>query len=135
MTANGSRRWFQYEDNRGLTYAVQLDESIYETADLGFANVQAGVDGPQANGRVIAATGNLPLRMRYVNVSRVTAAGVTERNRFFVGNPTAPIMTGNSLTVTVDGVAWNLSSTRGERLQLVPATDTGKTDGDVEGTT
>lgn len=133
MTANGSRRWFEYEDNRGLTYAVQLDESIYETADLGFANVTAGADGPQANGRVIAATGRLPLRMRYINVSRVTSEGVTERNSFYVGNPDAPIASGASLTVTVDGVVWNLSSSRGEQLQLVPATDTGKTDGDVEG--
>lgn len=133
MTANGSRRWFQYNGDRGLTYAVQLDESTYENADLGFGGVEAGADGPVANGRVIAATGSLPLAMRYVNLAHVNTDGYTERRTAYVGSLTAPAFNGSISVVTIDGVDWSISSTRGQRTAGVTVTDTEKLDGDVDG--
>lgn len=132
MTTNGSQRWFQYEDGRGLTYAVRLDESTYENAAFGFTGVQAGVDGPVANGRVIAATGSLPLRLRYVNLARVDSNNYTLRRTAYCGSPTAPVFTGATSTVEIDGDTWFVSSTRGEQLAGVSFTDTEQLDGDLD---
>lgn len=133
MTANGSRRWFQYEGDRGLTYAVQLDESTYENPAFGFEGVQAGPDGPVANGRVIAATGRLPITLRYVNLARVNSDNFTERRTAYVGSIDAPAFNGSTSTVTIDGVVWSISSTRGQQTAGVTVTDTEKLDGDVDG--
>lgn len=121
----GSRRFFMYTADNGSEYAVELDESIYETAALGFATLPGQRD-------VISASGRLPLAMRYVNCSRVDANDRTIRAQFFVGSSAAFVALQNAGTVTVDGDAWNLSSVRGEQRKIVPATDTESLDGDTD---
>lgn len=122
MSSNGSRRFFMYTADNGSEYAVDLDESIYETADLGFQQLPGQRD-------VLAATSTYPLKMRYINCSRVEN-NVTIRNRFFVGTNAAFIALQDTGSVTVDGTEWNISLPIGERRKLVPATDTGQQDGD-----
>jgi len=121
----GSRRWFMYTADNGVEYGVELDESIYETASLGFQNLPGQRD-------VILANSSRPVSMRYINVVRVDANDMTERARLFVGTAAAFTALQNTGTVTVDGEAWGLSSVRGESRKLIPATDTEKLDGDTD---
>lgn len=121
----GSRRYFMYTADNGSEYAVELDESIAETAALGFETLPGQRD-------IISASGRLPLRMRYVNCSRVDSNNLTQRARFYVGSSAAFVALQNAGTVTVDGDPWNLSSVRGEQRAIVPATDTEQLDGDTD---
>lgn len=121
----GSRRWFMYTADNGTEYAAELDESIYETAALGFAALPGQRD-------VILASSSRPVSMRRINLVRVDANGSTERATVFVGSAAAFAALQNTGTVTLDGDAWGISSVRGETRKLVPATDTEKLDGDVD---
>lgn len=132
MTANGSRRWFQYTSDTALTFAVELDESIYETAALGFAPIDTGASGPTAQGRVLSVSSTRPLTMRSISLSRSDANGDVFRRRVFVGNASEDVFTGATAAVTIDGEVWSILGARGEQRKLVPASDTGITDGDVD---
>jgi hypothetical protein len=124
----GSRRWFQYTSDKGFAYAVELDESTYETPALGFTAIdQATV----AAGRVLAANSRRPISMRYVNAQR-TENGDVFRRKFFVGALEADPYTGEDLTLEVDGETWSVTSVIGERKVFPPLTDTANTDGDVD---
>lgn len=123
--STGSRRYFMYTSDNGSEYAVELDESIYEVTALGFAALPGQRD-------VLGVNSTRPLRMRYVNCSRVNSNQQTERASFFVGSSAAFVALQNTGSVTVDGDQWNISSVRGEQRKLVPATDTGLLDGDVD---
>lgn len=124
--STGSRRWFGYEANNGDNFAVELDESVYETPALGFTQVQPGAT-------VISVTGRRPLRMRYLNVSRTEApGGPTIRGKFYVGSQAAMDAILAAGSVTVEGEVWSLSSEKGESRKLVPLTDTEQLDGDVD---
>lgn len=121
----GSLRWFGYEDDAGNNFAVQLDESTYESANLGFGAVAAGAIP-------ISITCKIPIEARKVNVSRVVN-DQTIRACFYVGTPAALATIINSLPqITVDGVAWNVQSTVGEVHRIIPPTDTEQLDGDVD---
>lgn len=121
----GSRRWFQYTADNGTEYAVELDESIYETAALGF-----GVLAGQRD--VILSTSTRPVSMRYLNLVRVDGDNMTERAKVFVGTTAAFAALQGTGTIAIDGEAWGISSVRGESRKLVPQTDTEKLDGDVD---
>lgn len=121
----GSRRWFMYTADNGTEYGVELDESIYETAALGFSALPGQRD-------VIVASSTRPVSMRRINVVRVDENDVTERATLFVGSAAAFAALQTTGTVTVDGETWGLSSVRGERRKLIPATDTEKLDGDAD---
>lgn len=120
----GSRRYFMYTADNGSEYAVELDESIYETTALGFQQLPAQRD-------VIGQNSTRPLSMRKVNCVRVEGTQ-TERATFFVGSAAAYVALQTSGSVTVDGDEWNISSFRGEQRKIVPATDTESLDGDVD---
>lgn len=125
MTANGSRRWFGYEGDDGNDYAVELDESTYESSNLGFPAVADGATP-------IRATGTIPLQMRRVNCSRVLN-DETLRATFYVGTRAALDTIISTLnTITVGGTAWQVQSAVGEVRKLIPATDTAQLDGDVD---
>ena len=129
---SGSRRWFQYESDTTLAYAVELDESNAELTGFGFAPLVAGPAGPVANGRVLKVTGNRPLSMRYVNAVAQDADSRTVRRRFYVGTNAAAIWQGNTTTFTADGLNFSVSSFIGENRVVVPQTDTARIDGDVD---
>jgi hypothetical protein len=127
MTANGSRRWFGYTSDTGDNYAVELDESTYESGNLGFPAVTAGATP-------IRATGTVPLKMRRVNCSRVVN-DETLRATFYVGTREALDTIISTLnTITVGGDAWNVQTAVGEVNKIIPSTDTAQLDTDIDPT-
>lgn len=122
--ATGSRRYFRYTADNDDAYAVELDESTYETVALGFSGSAAGLP-------VIAASASRPLKMRYVNAFRVVGEQ-TIRAKFYVGSLTALNALIDAGVVTVETVAWSLSSPKGESRKIVPQTDSEQLDGDVD---
>lgn len=130
----GSRRPFVYVADDGSEYAVNLDESTYEDAALGFKSSYTGDKVPPPIIR-----GN-PIKMRYVNVFR-DEDNVTIRRRFFVGDPGQPVYKdGGTLTFgsspgaedPEEGESWYVSSSVGEKRRFISMRDTAKKDGDVE---
>lgn len=128
----GSKRWFQYENDAGLKYAVELDESVYESAALGFAAVELAADGPVATGRIIAVTASRPLQMRQVNGFFNDIDGMKVARTFYVGTVAAFAAIKAAGLVSVSGQTYGLTSAKGEVAKLVPSIDTGIIDGDVD---
>jgi len=124
MTANGSKKWFGYETDAGQNLAVQLDESIYESNNLGFPAVAAGA-------MPVSATGKLPVQLRKVNCSRILN-DETLRASFYVGTRAAMDTAVGIGTITVDGTAWQIQSAQGEVAKVIPGTDTAQLDGDID---
>lgn len=135
--ATGSRKYFQYTSDSGDLYAMNLDESTYETVALGFGQT---VDTENADYvGVLSATGTRPLSPRYFNVVGTDADNNTVKRRIFVGDADAAAwddpqsfeitlltVSGNVATPTV----FRVTSAIGERRVFIPAIDTGLTDGD-----
>lgn len=113
----GSRSWFNYTADDGTLYAVEMDD------DVGALNV-AGFT---------PYTGTAPLkllpqgsRMRYVNAVQTTGTGAGFKSRRIpVGLATAPLYTGTTTTVTLNGFVYAVSSTRGERSRKPKVVNTG----------
>lgn len=122
--ATGSRRWFGYLDDNGGDYAVELDESTYETVALGFGLVQQ-------QAVVISQSSKRPLTMRYLNLVRVEA-GETIRKSVYVGTFSELVNITADQQVTIAGEVWGVSSYRGESRKLVPRFDTEMLDGDED---
>lgn len=125
MTANGSRRFFEYEADNGLKYGVELDESVYETAALGFGQTIAG--GTPA----IQAGQSRPFSLRKVFGQRKDGND-TIRRSFFVGTRTALDALVQAGTVTVDGNEYSLTNSKGEQVRIIPSKDTAQLDGDED---
>lgn len=124
MTQLGSRRWFGYTMDDGTDLAVELDESTYESANLGMPAVAAGA-------LCVSAKSSLPVKFRRVSCSRVLN-DETLRADFYVGTRAALDTLLASGVLTVAGVAWNVSKAFGEVRKVVPPTDTAQLDGDVD---
>lgn len=124
MAETGSRRYFMYTSDNGSEYAVELDESVYETVALGFEQLPGQRD-------VLLAGNSRPVAMRYINCVRVDN-NVTKRQKFFVGGAAAFVALQLAGTVTVEGDVWGISSVQGEQRKIVPLTDTEELDGDVD---
>lgn len=122
--ATGSRRWFQYNDDNDVGYAIQLDESTAETLPLGFRVIDATV---AASGRVIRR--GYPVNPRYILISRLNE-GEVETRKVFVGSIAADAW--GATTVTIDGSPWTITYRHGERQQYIPPVDTAKKDGDTD---
>jgi len=120
----GSRRWFGYEADNGDNFAVELDESTYESANLGFGGVGAGAT-------LITASSTRPLAMRRVNVLRV-ANNETIRGQFYVGTRDDYDTLLASGVLTVGGTSWQIKRGVGEQREFVPSTDTAQLDGDLD---
>ena len=120
----GSRRWFQYNDDNGIGWAVQLDESNAESPGLGFSVIDATV---ATAGRRI--TRNNPIRMRYVLASAVIG-GVLVSRKFYVGAIEADAW--GATSVTVSGQAYTVTYRSGEAQKYIPPADTAQLDGDTD---
>lgn len=121
---SGSRRWFLYVADNDDEFAIELDESVGESADLGFTGTAVGQTP-------IYATGRRPLRPRYINVFR-TADDITIRRKFVVGTVDAFASIVADGTVTVDGALWQASSAKGEERKIVPGVDSAQLGGDLD---
>jgi hypothetical protein len=131
MAINGSKRWFEYKDDDGLGYAVQLDESTSEATALGFSAISAITRNER---RFLLAGATIPLEMRYVLlVQRTPAAGEkAARRKVYVGSLGATIWANGNNVITLDGIAWNVTRKIGESRFDIPGNDTEQTDGDVD---
>lgn len=136
--ATGSRRYFQYTADDGQTYGMELDESTYETADLGFAALDVGA---AEFAGLLSASATRPLAPRYFNMVGTDADGRQVRRRVLVGDNEAAAWINpqnfsiNLLTVvgqTATSTVFTVSSAIGERRRLIPNQDTGLIDGDVD---
>lgn len=124
MTANGSRRWFGYTADNGDNFAVELDESTYESSNLAMPAVTAGAIP-------INARAERPLAMRRVLCLRVLN-DETLRASFYVGTRDGYDTLLASGVLTVGGTAWQIKRGIGEQREFVPTTDTAQLDGDVD---
>lgn len=111
---SGSIKWVVYTADNTEEYATLLDESNAEAG--GFDDFTGG------------AANVIPkyFEMRYVNA--VSATGITRK--FYIGKVDDTIFVDGG-EITVDGVAYQVSSKRGESRRLPRAVDSGQTDGDA----
>lgn len=120
----GSIKWFEYTDDEGSTWAVQMDESNGEAV--------GNADYTDTSTATMQLPRNCnPRYARYVN-----AAGTIARNIIVTsaaanaGTLPATISVLDALGATVELV---LKQFVGERMTRIPAAlDTGLTDGDAE---
>lgn len=124
----GSRRWFEYQDDAGLGYAVQLDESVAEVTALGFGPVSAATVAAR---RFAKVSGQVPVKLRYLLVARVNEDEDTVRRKVYVGSPTAGAWV-SANSITLDGEVYSIVGRVGEYRFSLPATDTAQTDGDID---
>jgi len=129
MASLGSRRAFGYSDDTGREWAVNIDETHGEVADLGFE--QNVADATNEAGRFLRVTGKIPLAPRYILTTQTNGDTVGRTQKFYVGSTDAAIW-GNQVDITVDGVEYRVTSKVGEHRRVPPATDTGLDDGDAD---
>ena len=113
----GSRAWFSYVSDNGITYAVELDEDAGTLAALGFTRYTDSTPST-----------TLPsgYKMRYVNASQVSGNGAGFVSRQFpVGKPTSPLFTGGTSLFTINGLNYAVSSSKGEKQRRPKAANTG----------
>lgn len=135
----GSKRWFGYLADDARVYAVELDESTYEQAALGF---EFPIDRSSPNYvGPIAASQTRPFRMRYVNCVGVDANGRTVRRRIYVGSRLAPafaqaetttIVLGTTVDNTTTPTNFSITSVIGQENKIPADIDTGLIDGDID---
>jgi hypothetical protein len=117
---SGSRRWFQYTDDQGRDFAVELDES----------NSESNLDGIRLMGDIDGSEILLPgrLNMRYVNT--ISRDNALIRRKFFVGVVALFNSIESADSISDDGVIYKILSRRGERAAFPNPVDTAQIDGD-----
>lgn len=137
--ATGSRKWFEYTADDGQRYGMELDESTYTVAGLGFG-AQVDVDAPEYAG-ILSSSATRPLSPRYFNMKGTDSDGRTVTRRVLVGdNESSAWVNPQGFTTTlltvVNGTAtptvFRVSSAIGEQRQFIPNQDTGLIDGDID---
>jgi hypothetical protein len=113
----GSLRWYIYRANDGTEYGVLLDEDTGNAPALGFDPVltESNLD-------------TLPkgFVMRYVNAVQVSGSAAGFRYRSFAcGSDDADLFTGDVKTFTINGLDYEVTSTRGERSRRPRSTNSG----------
>lgn len=129
--ANGSRRDFSYTSDDGLEYAVNLDESTYETLTLGFG--QKPTAAAISARRILQVSNKRPLEPRYILCVQQDGEEdlVGRRQKFYIGNNSAGVWA-TATIVVVDGITYAITAKIGEKRYLPPTVDTGLLDGDVD---
>ena len=113
----GSRKWFIYTSDDDEDFAVELDEDTGSLPGLGFT--------PFVNASDV---GTLPrgITMRQVNAVQTSGAGAGFRYRSFpAGTDEAPLFSGTQNTFTINGLAYSVTSTKGEKERRPTALNTG----------
>jgi hypothetical protein len=110
-----------YTTDTGVVYLVEVDESNGEACGFGDCTTEN-------QGNPI-----LPSRftMRYINCVKAGVSGEDSRRKFWVGNQSTLQDLVAARAVTVDGVAYNVRSFRGEKATFPIPIDTGLNDGDA----
>lgn len=128
-TSTGSRRAFGYTDDEGNEWAVQLDESTYETLTLGFD--QQPTASALGQRRFLKVSSKFPLVPRYMQLVQQDGATPGRKIRVFVGKNDAAVWIGNTIVV-IAGVTYQITAKIGEQRFYIPTLDTGLDDGDSD---
>ena len=113
----GSRAWFNYVSNNGLSYAVELDEDTGKLTAFGFT--------PYTDS---APSTTLPSghKMRYINASQISGNGAGFVSRQFpIGTSTTQLYTGAISVFSVNNLSYAVSSSKGEKQRRPKAANTG----------
>ena len=113
----GSRRWYVYTDDDDNEWAVLLDEDTGNLQGLEFTPITTASD-----------LDTLPrgLTMRKVNAVQTSGAGAGFRYRSFpAGTDTAPLYAGTLNVFTLNGLTYQVTSTKGEKARRPHGTNTG----------
>lgn len=127
----GSKRDFLYTTDRGLSFAVELDESNVEEVNVGLTAAQLN---PSVGVVKLPIASKLRTAVYRSDDGRVSRTVVVLSTAALVNIPTG-------ITVPVTGapgaapvqVSLTLSTTRGEKFQYVRGGDSGLNDGDNPG--
>lgn len=115
----GSRAWFNYVSDNGITYAIELDENLGLLEGAGFTAYTGGTL------RTLLPQGMKP---RYVNAVQVDGDGGGFKSRQFpMGTAEAALYLGTASTFLYNGFQYAVSSKRGEQARLPKALPTGLT--------
>lgn len=118
----GSLRAFTYTADDGTTWALLRDESNVEAVNGAGNNLTAGVKY------------KAPSNLRVRTATYANASGTIRRVVPVLTSATFGGLTGsNTLVDQVSGETLQLRFTQGERVSLLPLTDTGLNDGDADG--
>ena len=113
----GSLRWYIYTADDDTEYGVLLDEDIGNAESFGFTSVSSD-----------SVLDTLPkgFVMRYVNAVQTSGDGAGFRYRKFAcGSDEAAIFSGEQKTFTINGLAYEVTSTRGEKSRRPRSTNSG----------
>jgi len=117
----GSRKWFNYTDDAGVTYGINLDESNTEVLNGNGLGFTTGTAALPRNIRPREIFYSNAARTRTIRCVALTAANYTDA------------LTGGTPTIT-DPIAGTgnlaLSRANGERRRIPTPLDTGLDDGD-----
>lgn len=113
----GSLRWYVYTADDGEEFGALLDEDTGNLEALGFTPVLAETDiDPLPKG----------FKMRYVNAVQTTGSGAGFRYRSFAcGDADATLFSGETKVFTINGLSYEVTSTRGERSRRPRSTNSG----------
>lgn len=125
----GSLRLFTYTDDGGTARFCKLDESVAESAALGFGQSVSNALRSDYGNQVFPSK-KRPIEMRYVLAVRNVSGGGQSKRKFYVGSTDATAWDNDTSTITVDGESWSITAKIGESRYLSPAADTGLQDGD-----
>jgi hypothetical protein len=139
-TGTGSRKDFQYVDDRGSTWSVERDEGSGE-AKMGWANNAPCLADWGTTSSGIPLISGHPFMPRYVMAIQRDFPGT--RRRFTIGekvNFDSIMTTTSSTTITIStnesdrdsGIVYDIVGTYPEKWKRLPkSADTGKNDGDA----
>jgi hypothetical protein len=138
-TGTGSRKNFEYTDDRGSTWSVTRDEGS-GTAKMGWASDAVCLSDWTNSSGGLPLIGNSPFTPRYVVALQRDFPDT--RRKFTIGskaNLDSILTTTSSTTITIatkdgdrdSGVIFDVIATYPEKWRRLPkAADTGKDDGD-----
>jgi len=119
MAVGGSRDYFQYLDDQGRSWNIQLDVS--DQATLG--GTRGALQANTNDGRVLTQRGHKSLRPRYV-LLRSTVEPARNIKKV-VTDPTLGIWDGSQNSYTQDGELFIVTARVGEVRFNPPTADTG----------
>lgn len=123
----GSKKWFVYEDDAGVDYAIQLDESNTEAVNAG-NNSYPATGGPKDS----VPRNIQPRELFYSNADRTrTIRCVALTQTIYNAIVTSSVGSTQTITDPIAGTGnLGLSRANGEKRRVPTPVDTGILDGD-----
>lgn len=101
----GERRTFEYVSETGQSYNMVLDNSVGAGVGNAYSS-DASLPG-------LSASAQRPIRPRYINVEDVATGNI--KKRIVICSPSNAFYQGTDTTLTINGVDFVVTSSRGEQ--------------------